>query len=59
MKNVKPFIDEVKSGKGRERLMGFGHRVYKSYDPRAKIVKQLAYYVLARLGMDKDLEIAL
>ena len=41
MKNVPAFIDEVKGGKG-SRLMGFGHRVYKSYDPRAKIVKQLA-----------------
>jgi citrate synthase len=59
VKNVKPFIDEVKSGKGGERLMGFGHRVYKSYDPRAKIVKQLAYEVFAQVGMDKDLEIAL
>ncbi|MCU0647923.1 MAG: citrate (Si)-synthase, partial [Gemmatimonadaceae bacterium] len=59
VKNVKPFIDEVKDGKGGERLMGFGHRVYKSYDPRAKIVKQLAYDVFAQVGMDKDLEIAL
>jgi citrate synthase len=59
VRNVKPFIDEVKSGKGGERLMGFGHRVYKSYDPRAKIVKQLAYDVFAQVGMDKDLEIAL
>ncbi len=59
VKNVKPFIDEVKSGKGGERLMGFGHRVYKSYDPRAKIVKQLAYDVFKVVGMDRDLEIAL
>jgi citrate synthase len=59
VKNVKPFIDEVKSGKGGERLMGFGHRVYKSYDPRAKIVKQLAYEVFSQVGMDRDLEIAL
>jgi citrate synthase len=57
-KNVPAFIDEVKSGKG-QRLMGFGHRVYKSYDPRAKIVKQLAYDVFKVTGMDKDLEIAL
>jgi citrate synthase len=59
VKNVKPFIDEVKSGKGGERLMGFGHRVYKSYDPRAKIVKKLAYDVFKVVGMDRDLEIAL
>jgi citrate synthase len=57
-KNVPGFIDEVKGGKG-SRLMGFGHRVYKSYDPRARIVKRLADEVFAQVGMDKDLEIAL
>ena len=57
-KNVPAFIEEVKGGKG-SRLMGFGHRVYKSYDPRARIVKQLADQVFAQVGMDKDLEIAL
>jgi citrate synthase len=57
-KNVPAFIDEVKGGKGG-RLMGFGHRVYKSYDPRAKIVKALADEVFKQVGMDKDLEIAL
>jgi citrate synthase len=57
-KNVPTFIDEVKSGKG-SRLMGFGHRVYKSYEPRAKIVKKLAYEIFEQVGMDKDLEIAL
>jgi citrate synthase len=58
VKNVPKFIDEVKSGKGG-RLMGFGHRVYKSYDPRARIVKQLADDVFKVVGVDKDLEIAL
>ncbi|MGI8618736.1 MAG: citrate synthase [Gemmatimonadaceae bacterium] len=57
-KNVPAFIDEVKGGKG-QKLMGFGHRVYKSYDPRARIVKQLADDVFKVVGMDKDLEIAL
>jgi len=57
-KNIPAFIGEVKSGKGR-RLMGFGHRVYKSYDPRARLVKQLAHRVFEQVGMDKDLEIAL
>ena len=57
-KNVDSFIDEVKGGKG-SRLMGFGHRVYKSYDPRAKIVKKLADEIFKEVGMDKDLEIAL
>jgi citrate synthase len=57
-KNVPSFIDEVKGGKG-SRLMGFGHRVYKSYDPRAKIVKRLASEIFEQVGIDKDLEIAL
>jgi citrate synthase len=57
-KNVDSFIGDVKAGKG-SRLMGFGHRVYKSYDPRAKIVKKLAYEIFEQVGMDKDLEIAL
>jgi citrate synthase len=48
----------VKGGKG-QKLMGFGHRVSKSYDPRARIVKKLADDVFAQIGMDKDLEIAL
>ena len=58
VKNVPAFIEEVKGGKG-SRLMGFGHRVYKSYDPRARIVKALADEVFAEVGVDKDLEIAL
>ncbi len=58
VKNVPAFIDEVKGGKSG-RLMGFGHRVYKSYDPRARIVKALADQVFAEVGVDKDLEIAL
>jgi citrate synthase len=56
-RNIPGFIEGVKSGKG-QRLMGFGHRVYKSYDPRARIVKQLADEVFEQVGMDKDLEIA-
>jgi len=58
VKNVAAFIESVKSGQGG-RLMGFGHRVYKSYDPRAKIVKKLADEVFKIVGVDKDLEIAL
>ena len=58
VKNVPKFIESVKSGEGG-RLMGFGHRVYKSYDPRAKIVKKLADEVFKVVGVDKDLEIAL
>jgi citrate synthase len=59
VKNIPAFIESVKSGKGESRLMGFGHRVYKSYDPRAKIVKKLCDEVLAVSGMTKDMEIAL
>jgi citrate synthase len=58
VKNVPAFIEKVKSGEGG-KLMGFGHRVYKSYDPRAKIVKKLADEVFKIVGVDKDLEIAL
>jgi citrate synthase len=58
VKNVPAFIESVKGGQGG-RLMGFGHRVYKSYDPRAKIVKKLADEVFSVVGVDKDLEIAL
>jgi citrate synthase len=54
---VPGFIKEVKEGKGR--LMGFGHRVYKNYDPRAKIIKEMAYKVFDITGKDPKLEIAL
>jgi citrate synthase len=58
VKNVPAFIEGVKGGKGN-KLMGFGHRVYKSYDPRARIVKKLADDVFKVVGVDRDLEIAL
>ena len=57
--NIPVFIENVKNGKGESRLMGFGHRVYKSYDPRAKIVKSLCDQVLKITGMGKEMEIAL
>jgi len=56
-KQIPAFIAEVKAGKGR--LMGFGHRVYKSYDPRAKLIKQVAYDVFEQTGLNPKLEIAL
>jgi citrate synthase len=46
----------VKSGEGR--LMGFGHRVYKSYDPRAKLIKRVADEVFEQTGLNPKLEIA-
>ncbi|MEA3246703.1 MAG: citrate synthase [Gemmatimonadota bacterium] len=58
-KNIPAFIENVKSGKGESRLMGFGHRVYKSYDPRAKIVKALCEDVLKVSGQTKDMDIAM
>ena len=47
------FIAAAKSGRG-DRLMGFGHRVYKNYDPRAKIIKASFYKALASLGIKDD-----
>jgi citrate synthase len=55
--NIPAFIKRVKAGDGR--LMGFGHRVYKSYDPRAKIIKQTAYDVFEVTGKNPLLDIAL
>jgi citrate synthase len=55
--NVPDFIKGVKDGK--ERLMGFGHRVYKNYDPRAKIIKQAADEVFEVTGTNPLLDIAL
>src|SRR3990170_687502 len=56
-KNVPAFIKHVKAGEGR--LMGFGHRVYKSYYPRAKIIKQTADEVFEVTGRNPLLDIAL
>jgi citrate synthase len=54
---VPEFIKKVKGGEGR--LMGFGHRVYKNYDPRAKIIKQIADQVFEVKGRNPLLDIAL
>jgi citrate synthase len=55
--NVPDYIKRVKDGEFR--LMGFGHRVYKNYDPRARIIKQVAYEVFEVTGKDPMLDIAL
>jgi citrate synthase len=55
--NVPEYIKRVKAGEFR--LMGFGHRVYKNYDPRARIIKQVAYEVFEVTGRDPLLDIAL
>jgi citrate synthase len=56
---VPEFIKKVKSGEAHSRLMGFGHRVYKSYDPRAKVIKKIADLVFTVTGKNPLLEIAL
>ena len=56
--NVPAFIEDVKNGSG-SRLMGFGHRVYKNFDPRATIIKKTAYDVFEVTGKNPLLDIAL
>ena len=55
--NVPAFVKKVKNGEGR--LMGFGHRVYKSYDPRAKVIKEQAHEVFEVTGKNPLLDLAL
>jgi citrate synthase len=57
MDNVEAFVGDVKAGKGK--LQGFGHRVYKNYDPRARIIKKVADEVFAITGKNPLLDIAL
>jgi citrate synthase len=54
---VPAYIESIKAGKGK--LMGFGHRVYKNYDPRARIIKRTADQVFAVTGRNPKLDIAL
>jgi len=59
-KSVRDYVESVKSSKGRELLYGFGHRVYKTYDPRAKIIKKCCDDLLKVLNVkDPLLDIAL
>ena len=53
--DVDSFVNKVKNKEDGVKLMGFGHRVYKNYDPRAKIIKQVADEVLGKLGGDDSL----
>ncbi len=57
IKNIPKFIEGCKNGE--QRLMGFGHRVYKNYDPRAMIIKKLAHEVFEVTGKNPLLDIAL
>ncbi|MCX7818746.1 MAG: citrate synthase [Kiritimatiellae bacterium] len=58
---VDKVIERAKKGDPKHRLMGFGHRIYKTYDPRARIAKDACTKLLARLGMHNDpvLEVAM
>ena len=53
--NVKKFVDLAKDKNSNFRLMGFGHRVYKNFDPRAKLIKAAADRVLGKLGVNDPL----
>jgi citrate synthase len=57
VEKVPAYLKRVKAGE--VRLMGFGHRIYKNYDPRARIVKHIAYQVFDLMGKNPLLEIAL
>ncbi len=52
--NIPQFISEVKDKNSHTKLMGFGHRVYKNFDPRAKIMKETCHEVLAELGIKDE-----
>ena len=54
VKNIPAFIKRVKDKDGHAMLMGFGHRVYKNYDPRAKIIQKTCHEVLDVLGLKDD-----
>ncbi len=56
-KNIPAYMERVK--KREVRLMGFGHRVYKNYDPRAKVIKEIAYQVFEVTGKNPVIDIAL
>jgi citrate synthase len=53
--DVKQFVADLKAKKGNRRLMGFGHRVYKNYDPRAKVLKKMCDELLPHLGVNDQL----
>lgn len=57
--DAKKFMERVKNKEDGVKLMGFGHRVYKNYDPRARIIKSTAHEILEKLGGDETLDLAL
>ncbi len=52
--NISEFVKQVKDKNSGVRLMGFGHRVYKNYDPRAKLMRETCHEVLTELGLEND-----
>ena len=54
VRNIPEFLSEVKDKGSHTKLMGFGHRVYKNYDPRAKIIQKACHDVLSELGIKDD-----
>src|SRR5690606_24956841 len=60
VKNVQSAVDRAKDKESGFRLMGFGHRVYKNFDPRAKLIREMTHKVLGELGVDDPmLEVAM
>ena len=54
VENIGDFVKQVKDKNSGVKLMGFGHRVYKNYDPRAKLMRETCHEVLAELGLEND-----
>ena len=54
VKNIKKYVDKAKDKNDPFRLMGFGHRVYKNYDPRAKVMQKTCHEVLDEVGRSDD-----
>ena len=54
VEKIGDFIKQVKDKDSKVKLMGFGHRVYKNYDPRAKLMRETCHEVLSELGLEKD-----
>ena len=54
VENIPAFIEQVKDKNSGVKLMGFGHRVYKNFDPRAKLMRETCYEVLQELGLQDD-----
>ena len=59
IKNIDKYIAKAKDKEDPFRLMGFGHRVYKNFDPRAKIIKEICHQILEKYGADPRMELAI